>query len=55
MDAYVRQFSQVLEHDQFYVHKDILKAFKNYTKEVVKRYVDSPAIFAWYVIFRINQ
>ncbi|KAF8654137.1 hypothetical protein AX16_003668 [Volvariella volvacea WC 439] len=47
MDAYVRQFTDVHEHDQFYTNEKIVNAFLNYTTQVVKRYVDSPAILGW--------
>ena len=49
MDAYVREFSGGKNHDDFYVDPTILDKFKNYTAQVVSRYVESPAIFAWCV------
>jgi mannan endo-1,4-beta-mannosidase len=47
MDFYVRQLGATHEHDQFYVNHTIIDAFKNYVTQVVSRYVDSPAVFAW--------
>ena len=49
MDAYVREFANGKHHDEFYVNPTILAKFTNYTTQIVSRYVDSPAIFAWYV------
>ncbi|KAF9532976.1 glycoside hydrolase superfamily [Crepidotus variabilis] len=46
MDVYVRTFSDPL-HDNFYTNQNILDKFLNYTTQVVKRYVNSPAVFAW--------
>ena len=48
MDFYVRQLSTTQEHDQFYVNQTIIDAFKNYTSQVISRYVSSPAVLAWY-------
>jgi mannan endo-1,4-beta-mannosidase len=36
-----------LTHAQFYTVPKIKDAFKRYTKEIVTRYKNSPAIFAW--------
>ncbi|KIM49126.1 glycoside hydrolase family 5 protein [Hebeloma cylindrosporum] len=47
MDAYVREFSDGKNHDAFYVNPTILAKFTNYTTQIVSRYVESPAIFAW--------
>lgn len=47
MDVYVRQLGTVLQHDQFYINETIIEAFQNYTTQIVTRYVNSSAIFAW--------
>lgn len=47
MDLYVRQFG-LKNHDDFYTNETLIAAFENYTTQVVSRYVNSPAIFAWY-------
>jgi mannan endo-1,4-beta-mannosidase len=48
MDLYVRQFSGTeLLHGQFYTEQLIIDAFKNYSAQVVSRYVNSPAVFGW--------
>ena len=47
MDAYVRHFSVNQQHDEFYTNDTIIELFKNYTTNVVSRYVNSPAIFGW--------
>jgi mannan endo-1,4-beta-mannosidase len=47
MDAYVRQFGVEKKHDEFYTNATIIEYFKNYTTNIVSRYVNSPAIFAW--------
>jgi len=49
MDVYVREFGVNKTHDEFYTNETILAAFMNYTTQVVTRYVNSPAIFAWCV------
>jgi len=46
MDTYVRQFG-LKNHDEFYTNPKVKDAFKYYTKCVVERYADSPAIFGW--------
>lgn len=46
MDLYVRQFG-LQYHDQFYTDGTILNAFKNFTSQIVSRYVNNPAIFSW--------
>jgi mannan endo-1,4-beta-mannosidase len=48
MDVYVRQLATTHDHDQFYANQTIIDAFKNYTTQVVSRYVSSPAVLAWY-------
>ncbi|ESK96962.1 glycoside hydrolase family 5 protein [Moniliophthora roreri MCA 2997] len=48
MDVYVRQFG-LKTHDEFYTNETLLAAFKNYTTQVVSRYVNSPAVFSWEV------
>ena len=55
MDAYVREFSDKKDHDEFYVNPTILAKFTNYTTQIISRYVDSPAIFAWYVHKLVEQ
>lgn len=47
MDAYVRHFGVNQQHDEFYTNDTIIELFKNYTTNVVSRYVNSPAIFGW--------
>ena len=47
MDAYVREFGSSKDHDHFYSDNDIINIFENYTTQVIQRYVNSPAIFAW--------
>lgn len=47
MDVYIREFNAPRTHDQFYVNETLINAFKNYTTQIVSRYVNSPAIFAW--------
>lgn len=47
MDVYIREFNAPRKHDQFYVNETLINAFKNYTTQIVSRYVNSPAIFAW--------
>jgi len=49
MDVYVRALSSCADHnhDDFYTDQTILDVFKNYTTQIVKRYVDSPAILGW--------
>ncbi|KAG2052503.1 glycoside hydrolase, partial [Suillus hirtellus] len=46
MDLYVNQFG-LQNHDAFYTSNEILTAFQNYTKQIVLRYVNSPAVFSW--------
>ncbi|TFK54791.1 glycoside hydrolase [Heliocybe sulcata] len=48
MDAYVKAFvGTTSNHDQFYTNEKILNSFMNYTTQIVSRYVNSPAVFAW--------
>jgi len=47
MDVYIREFNAPRKHDQFYVNETLINAFKNYTTQIVSRYVNSPAIFGW--------
>lgn len=53
MDTYVRQYG-LTNHDQFYTNETLITAFHNFTTQVVSRYVDSPAIFAWFVSFYLS-
>ncbi|KAG1873230.1 glycoside hydrolase family 5 protein [Suillus subluteus] len=46
MDLYVRQFG-LQDHDEFYTNNNILTAFQNFTKQIVLRYINSPAVFSW--------
>lgn len=46
MDLYVRQFG-LKNHDDFYTNNNILTAFQKYTKQIVLRYLNSPAVFSW--------
>ena len=55
MDAYVREFSDKKYHDEFYVNPTILAKFTNYTTQIISRYVESSAIFAWYVHKLVEQ
>lgn len=47
MDAYVREFGVSKEHDEFFANETIINIFKNYTTQIVKRFSNSSAIFAW--------
>lgn len=47
MDAYVREFGQERQHDEFYLNNTIVDLFKNYTTTIVTRYKDSPAVLSW--------
>jgi mannan endo-1,4-beta-mannosidase len=47
MDAYVREFGCFGEHSEFYTNRTIVEKFKWYTTQIVKRYKDSKALFAW--------
>lgn len=47
MDAYVREFSQTKQHDEFYLNQSIINIFLNYTDQVVKRYVNSRSLLSW--------
>lgn len=47
MDAYVREFGQTKEHDEFYLNQTIINTFLNYTDQVIKRYVDSKSLLSW--------
>ena len=47
MDVYVRQFGISKNHDEFYTNETIIALFKNYTTNIVSRYVNSPAVFGW--------
>ena len=49
MDVYVRELAPVKDHSQFYVNETLINAFKNYTTQVISRYVNKPNIFSWYV------
>jgi mannan endo-1,4-beta-mannosidase len=46
MDVYVREFG-LKDHDEFYKNPSLVDAFKNYTSQVVKRYVNKPSLFGW--------
>ncbi|KAG0697358.1 glycoside hydrolase superfamily [Suillus ampliporus] len=46
MDLYVNQFG-LQDHDAFYTNDQILTAFQIYTKQIVLRYLNSPAVFSW--------
>ncbi|RDB21378.1 Mannan endo-1,4-beta-mannosidase A [Hypsizygus marmoreus] len=47
MDVYVRNFGDIHEHDQFYINQTIVDAFKNYTSQIVSRYVNQSNVFGW--------
>lgn len=34
-------------HSDFYVHQPTIDAYETYVQEIVRRYKDSPAVFAW--------
>lgn len=46
MDLYVRQFG-LQDHDDFYTNDNVLTVFQYYTKQIVLRYLNSPAVFSW--------
>jgi len=54
MDAYVRRFGTKF-HDEFYTNQNILSAFSDYVCEIVKRYANTPELFAWYVSFYLTS
>lgn len=47
MDTYVREFGVDKKHDEFYTNQTIIDLFKDYTTNIVTRYVHSPAVFGW--------
>jgi mannan endo-1,4-beta-mannosidase len=47
MDTYVRALGLNMQHDEFYSNEMIIDAFKNYTTNIVSRYVNSSAILGW--------
>ncbi|KIM87070.1 glycoside hydrolase family 5 protein [Piloderma croceum F 1598] len=47
MDTYVRAFGLNMHHDEFYSNERIIDAFKNYTTNIVSRYVNSSGILGW--------
>jgi len=47
MDAYVREFGLLKQHDEFYVNETIKDIFNNYTKQVISRFVDNPWVLGW--------
>ena len=47
MDTYVRAFGLNMHHDEFYSNQMIIDTFKNYTTNIVSRYVNSSAILGW--------
>jgi len=47
MDTYVRNFGGPQEHDQFYVNQTFIRAFMNYTSQIVSRYANQSNLFAW--------
>jgi len=51
MDVYVREFGSgnLSSHDEFYTNPVILSHFMNYTTQIVSRYKNSSAVFAWCV------
>ncbi|KAG2068286.1 hypothetical protein BDR04DRAFT_1103604 [Suillus decipiens] len=46
MDLYVRQFG-LQNHEDFSTNDTILTAFQNYSKQIISRYSNSPAVFSW--------
>lgn len=53
MDVYVRELASTQAHDQFYTNQTIINAFQNYTTQVASRYVNSPAVLAWYAYISV--
>ena len=47
MDLYVKNIKNSDDHDLFYTDPDVIKAYKKYVSEIVGRYKNSPAVFAW--------
>ncbi|KAF5391442.1 hypothetical protein D9757_001897 [Collybiopsis confluens] len=48
MDVYVRQFG-FKNHNDFYTNETLINTFKNYTDQIVTRYIDRPGVLAWEV------
>ncbi|KIM65251.1 glycoside hydrolase family 5 protein [Scleroderma citrinum Foug A] len=46
MDIYVRQFG-LAHHDQFYTNQTLVDAFKNYTTQVVSRFMNCTGVLSW--------
>ncbi|KAF5327780.1 hypothetical protein D9619_004756 [Psilocybe cf. subviscida] len=49
MDAYVREFGESSNHDEFYTNPTIMSHFLNYTSVIVSRYRNNTSIFSWEV------
>jgi mannan endo-1,4-beta-mannosidase len=47
MDQYLRWLAPGAGHDEFYVREDVCRAYEEWTRAVVTRYRDEPAILAW--------
>ena len=47
MDAYVREFGVFKTHDEFYTNQTIIDHFKQYTTNILSRYLNQKAIFAY--------
>ena len=52
MDVYIQQttnatYMNETEHTDFYTYQPIIDLYESYTKELVMRYRNSSAIFAW--------
>jgi mannan endo-1,4-beta-mannosidase len=54
MDFYVRKLAPTPHHDQFYANQTIIDAFKNYTTQVISRYVNSPSVIGWYAYISLT-
>jgi mannan endo-1,4-beta-mannosidase len=49
MDVYVRQLTAAQEHSEFYTNQSLINAFKDYTTQVVSRYVNNSNLLSWEV------
>ena len=47
MDLYVKNIKKSDDHDLFYTDPDVINAYKNYISQIIGRYKNSPAVFAW--------
>ena len=54
MDLYVNSIKTSEDHDLFYTDLDVINAYMNYFGEIVGRYKNSPAVFAWELANEVN-